>query len=600
MQRDVRALGSRVVNVFERTPGKTTTPVAVDDSADSSAASATPTIAEVAGPSRTPGTSGMSRPARVGLAMNLSYVDRGSAAYATFKTWVDSAVNGNPGYEFAASEAAMMFQLTGNQNYCTLAMTMVEAQVVAAESAIAGGGRPEVAGDSYLHVGQMISDLSVTLQVCGARVTSSQRTRWSAYAEQAVWNVWNPTKATWGGRSQTWSGWSINNPGNNYYYSFVEATMYWALASNNATWMNLLRNNKLPALQAYFAKLPGGGSREGTGYGTSHMRLFPLYRVWHDATGVDFGNANSHLTDSIYYWIHATVPTLDRFAPLGDQARVSVPDLFDYHRRLVLEARSVTHDVQAQARASWWLANISVQRMGHGFNRRYDLLPAGNGGTPPTELLYHAKGAGNLFARTDWSKTAMWVAFTAGTYNESHAHQDQGGFTLFANDWLAVTENIWSHSGIQQGTETHNVLRFEQNGNIVRQCDPSTSSMTVTPGSNGAFSAVANLTPAYCGNSAVRNWQRTLGFAGRKLTVTDRFSVGSGTTATFQINVPVQPTISGTQANAGRLHIRVLEPANATLSVQNWNTVDSAEYNKGWRIDVKGSSTGYVVELYEN
>src|SRR3546814_2391277 len=116
---------------------------------------------------------------------------------------------------------------------------------------------------------------------------------------------------TWGGRSFPWSGWSTSNPGNNYYYSFVEATMYWALASGNSTWMNLLRNDKLPALQAYFAKLPGGGSLGGTGYGTSHMRLFSLYQTWRDATGVDLGNANSHATDSIHYWIHATVPTLD-------------------------------------------------------------------------------------------------------------------------------------------------------------------------------------------------------------------------------------------------------------------------------------------------
>src|SRR3546814_14419989 len=103
----------------------------------------------------------------------------------------------------------------------------------------------------------------------------------------------------------------------------------------------------------------------------------------------------------------------------------------------------------------------------------------------------------------------MWVAFSAGAYNESHAHQDQGGFTLFANDWLAVTDNIWSHSGIQQGTETHNVVRFENGGRAIGQCAPSTSSMTVTPGSNGAFSATANLTPAYCGNAAVRSWQRS-------------------------------------------------------------------------------------------
>ncbi len=535
-----------------------------------------------------------------GIALDLSFVDRTSSAFKLFRDWVDSAVSGDPGYAFSASDAALMYRLVPTKKYCDLAVGMVEQQVSTAESAMASGGRPDVAGDSYLHVGQMIGDLAMTLDTCAALLTPAQRTRWSAYAEQAVWNVWNPANAKWGGRSYPWSGWSIDNPGNNYYYSFVEATMYWALASNNATWMKLLRTEKLPALEAYFAKLPGGGSREGTGYGTSHMRLFSLYRTWHDATGVDLGNANPHVTDSIYYWIHATVPTLDRFAPLGDQSRVSVPELFDYQRALMLQARAVSSNTQARGHASWWLANISIPRMTHGFNRHHDLLPAGSGGSPPTELLYHATGTGNLFARSDWSRSAMWLAFTAGPYNESHAHQDQGGFTLFANDWLAVTENIWSHSGIQQGTETHNVLRFEQGGTVVPQCEPSTSTMEVSPAGNGNFAATANLTPAYCGSPAVRSWQRTLGFAARKLTVTDRFSVGSATTATFQLNVPVQPKISGREATAGKLHVRVLEPANATLRVHDWSGVDAREFRKGWRIDVSGSSTGYVVELYEN
>src|SRR3546814_13173180 len=85
-----------------------------------------------------------------------------------------------------------------------------------------------------------------------------------------------------------------------------------------------------------------------------------------------------------------------------------------------------------------------------------------------------------------------------------------------------------------------------------------------------------------------------------KLTVSDTFSRGTGTTATFQVNVPVQPTVNGREASAGRLHLRVLQPANATLNVRSWNSIDSGEYGKGWRIDVSGGSTGYVVELYEN
>lgn len=540
------------------------------------------------------------RPAGSGLSTDLSFVDRKSREYALFRDWVDAAVSGDRGYAFAALDATLMHRLDGDDEYCTLAIAMVEEQVSTAEAAIAAGDRPAISGDSYLEVGPMIADLAMTLHACTARVSASQRTRWSEYAEQAVWNVWHHEQASWGGRSFPWSGWATDNPGNNYYYSFVEATMYWALAGDNHTWLNLLLDDKLPALRAYFARLPGGGSLEGTGYGTSHMRLFSLYQLWHDATGMDLANANPHATDSIYYWVHATVPTLDRFAPIGDQARVSVPELFDYHRRLMLEARYLSYAPEARARASWWLNNISVPRMTHGFNRRYDLLPAGDGGNPPTELIYHAKGVGALFARTDWSRDAMWLAFIAGPYNESHAHQEQGGFTLFARDWLAVTENIWSHSGIQQGTETNNVVRFEHNGQVVGQCTPSTSSMTVAPGSGGSFSATANLTPAYCGSSSVRSWQRRLDFANRKLTVRDTFSLGSGTTATFQVNVPVQPSINGREATAGRLHVRVLQPADATLHVHEWSQVDSDEFRRGWRIDVKGGDSGYVIELYEN
>src|SRR5690606_2920733 len=156
------------------------------------------------------------------------------------------------------------------------------------------------------------------------------------------------------------------------------------------------------------------------------------------------------------YWVHATVPTLDRFAPLGDQSRNSVPELYDYHRRLVLEARALTTDTGPRETAAWWLREISVPEMSSGFNFRHDLLPAGDAKAPPAGLIHHRKGTVRLFARTGWDDDAMWVAIVAGPYEESHAHQDQGGFTLFADDWLAATENIWSHSGIQQGTEVHN------------------------------------------------------------------------------------------------------------------------------------------------
>jgi len=529
------------------------------------------------------------------LTIDLSYVDQQSPQYQRFRDWVDQAVDGNPDYGFSATDAATMYRITGGSQYATLAVQMVDDQVTAAESAIALGQAPDVADDSYLYVGDMIGDLAITYDWCSSFLTADQRTRWASYAEQAVFNVWNPDQAQWGGQSFPWSGWSIDDPANNYYYSFLQATMFWSLADDNQSWMDFLNTVKIPLLTSYFAGIDGG-SQEGTGYGLSHKRLFYLYRVWRDSTGVDLANENDHLTDSIAWWVYATVPTLDRTAAIGDQARVSEPVIYDYHRELMLEAHRMTLDAAAQNVASWWLNSISVQQMQSGFNFREDLLPPGSGGSPPPDLVYHAAATGHLFARTGWDTGALWLEFDAGPYVESHAHQDQGSFTLYQNTWLAVTENIWSHSGIQQGTDVHNVLRFEQSGTIVPQTAPTESTMTYTPGAGGSVHAVADLTPAYGGNSAVSAWTRTIDFAAGSLTVHDTYATDANTAATFQIDVPVQPTISGLSATAGNLVITVLSPTNATLQAIDWTQVDS-DFNSGWRIDVSGGSGDYVVVL---
>lgn len=541
----------------------------------------------------------LARPAAAAIVVDLSYVNPQSTQFQSFKEFVDRAVAGDPDYGFSAADAAYMYKLTGQAQYATLAVQTVDDQVSAAEAEIASGNAPDITGDQYLESGPLIEDLALAYDWCAAFVSPTQHDRWAAYAEQTVWNIWNHDQAAWGGQPHPWPGWGTDDPANNYFYSFLRATMYWGLASNSATWKNLLANGKWPQETAYTATLAGGGSQEGSGYGLSHGTLFMLYRIWRDSTASDVGNATGHLSSSIAWWIHATVPTLDRVAPIGDQSRVSEPMIYDYHRHLVLEARKVSNDATAQANASWWLHAISVQDMQSSFNDRHNLLPAGPAGAPPAALTYYAPGTGQLFSRTGWDTGAMWLQFAAGPYVQSHAHQDQGSFTLYQGTWLAVTENIWTHSGIQQGTDTNNLVRFEQSGAIVEQHEGTTSTMTVAPGANGAVHAVADLTPAYAGDAAVTSWQRTIDFANRKLTVSDAFALGSATQAVFQVNTPVQPVISGNTATAGSLKIKVLSPANATLTALDWTTQNAGDYEflSGWRLDVRGGTTGYVVEL---
>ena len=64
-----------------------------------------------------------------------------------------------------------------------------------AEGKISAGQAPEVAADSYLEIGDLIGDLALVYDWCFPQTTAAQRTRWLAYADQAVWNVWNHTTA---------------------------------------------------------------------------------------------------------------------------------------------------------------------------------------------------------------------------------------------------------------------------------------------------------------------------------------------------------------------------------------------------------------------
>ena len=428
-------------------------------------------------------------------------------------------------------------------------------------------------------------------------MTGAQRERWAAFAEQTLFNVWNPASARWGGVAAPWSGWSICDPGNNYHYSFLRATMLWALAAKNQRWLDFLQTQKFGPLVDYYAQLPGGGSREGTGYGTAQKNLFENYLYWRASTGEDLAGLSAHARDTIDYWVHATVPTRDRFAPIGDQSRSSMPELYDYHENLVHAAVVLSAGTSQARRGTWWLQNNSVNGVAHSFNLAGDLLPFPDAAEAPTDLVYHAAGAGALFARSSWDTDAAWVAVVAGKYDQSHAHHDQGSFTFFSDDWLAVTSNIWSHSGINQGVDVHNVVRFERaDGSTVPQSASNTVQSTMTTTNSGRTVVVsADLSNAYWRNrEAVQSWTRTIELLDTTLRVTDACRVGAGIRPVFQLHVPVAPEqLANGTVRAGRL---LIVPRDA--GAMSWTAMPAPEFTRGYRIDVRpASGCAFSLEL---
>lgn len=494
-----------------------------------------------------------------------------------------------------------MYRITNQDKYIIHAVSMVESHVAAAETAIAAGQRPIIANDSYLEVGFFIERVAVVYDHAYSRLSSSQRSRWLAYMEQAVWNVWNHQQARWGNVSYPWSGWSVTNPGNNYHFSFLKATMMLALANwdQSTVWFDFLQRQKFDPLVKYYATLPGGGSREGTGYGTAHMNLFENHRFWQASTRENFGTMTPHSRDTIDYWIHATVPTFNRFAPIGDQARDSEAWLFDYHERLVREAVIINAGTEQARRGLWWLARNSVNGMQQGFNAKYDLLtPTDTQQQAPTALAYHAPGVGHFFARSSWANDATWMSFVAGKYDESHAHQDQGSFNIYRREWQAVTQNIWSRSGINQATDIHNVVRFvNSNGaTIIQNHSSDLASMMTYSNTNGNIHIDADLTNAYTRNRAsVMSWRRSVDFANHMLRVSDVCTVGAGVTAVWQVQLPNEPIAQNDGSyRAGNLVIRPISPAQPNVAIVRM----AGEYSRGYRLELRNpGACQFTVEM---
>lgn len=575
------------------------------------ATSATPTTDSSGGADTTGGGVSPTHP-RIALndeatrARLLAALEADTPAAARFKEIVDSEMAGSEHYEFQPWFAALLGELTGEAPYCAYAIAGTDAVVAAEEALIANGERAEVAGDSYLYVGDTVGNLALVYDWCFDALTDDQRQRWLTYANQAVWNVWHPAEANWGGVVYDWSGWSIDNPSNNYYYSFLQATLYLGLAAyeehpDAAGWLTMFRETKIAGqlVPQFAADLAGGGSREGTGYGVAMARLFRLYDFWETSTGESIKDLTGHTRASLLHILHTTVPTLDRIAPVGDHARDSTAALFDYHRDYVQLLAHMYRDDPVAPTARWWLQACSVPEMSQHFMAVWDLWYGSTAPAAPESGLhsaYHASGTGQVYARSSWDTDATWVHLAAGPYTESHAHRDKGSIMFYRGEWLAYDQNILSHSGLRQEEESHNLVRIVDAGETVPQregADPA-DLLALAEGDGWLYAAV-DVTPIYDDHPAVDRVEREMVFIKPDvLVVFDRVDTSGASQRIWQLNTPIQPTLNGTTAtitgSAATLVVRRIEPADAASSVFDWTADD--DMDGGFRIDSEHADPG--------
>jgi hypothetical protein len=518
-------------------------------------------------------------------------------------TWLSHPVSANEPWGFPAWHGALLGVLSGDPKMCAHAIAKVEAQVAAAEAKISKGEPPEVAGDDYLGAGDMLGDVALVYDWCNAAVTPAQGKRWFAYASSTLRNLWNPKAAVWGGKARAWDGWAIDNPSNNYYYSFLRATMLVGLAWKGDApeadgWIKMFRETRIARelVPVFTRDLAGGGSREGTGYGVAMRRLFELYDFWKGSTGEDLAALTPHARESMLAFIHQILPTLDRVAPTGDHARESTAAFFDYHRNYLQILIGLFPTDPLAARAKWVIDASSVPQMSQPFMYAYDVLYDNTSVRPKPlaglDTAYFARGIGQLYLRSDWSKDATWVNLTAGAYTESHAHEDQAALLIYKGGWLAEDAVVHSRSGLPQATTAHGLVRLEKDGKLVRQHAETTSAMVALHRGDGFVFASADATAAYRGEAGVSRVQRDIVYLAPDVVVVfDRVTSDSATRQTWQLPTPNKPAITGDRATlVNGAHELVVTRIAGGGAMSAFDLKADADFTGGWRLENR--STG--------
>lgn len=541
--------------------------------------------------------------------MKAAFDAQAPEAVAFLKT-TDDWVGGSSVYNYEPWNAALVGQLSGDPKYCTAAIAAVDKLVTSEQATIDGGGNPSVSDDDYYDVGSDVGNLALVYDWCYSQIASDRRQAWLAYAQQAVFNIWHPDGAMWGGKAAPWTGWAINDPENNYYYNFLRATMLLGLAAHGEydgvdQWLAYFHDTKvLGEMNPHFdTNVVGGGSREGTGYGVSLRGLWELFDIWQASTGENLAAMSPHTRASLLFFLHEVLPTGDRVAPTGDQSRDSTASFFDYHRQYVESLITLFPDDPLAPKAKAMLASSSIPKMGQQFMQYADFINSNPIAPSPQDSMgtaFYGAGTGQLFMRSGWDKHATWVNMNAGPYTQSHAHQDQGAIMIYKDGWLAYDPVVDSHSGLPQDIVDHGTLRIlNSSSKATAQKMDTAATMLALHSGTGYVHAATDLAPVY--GTAVTQFQREIIYLEPDTVVIFDRTASSGQQV-WSLAFPKQPTINGattTVTNAGRtLTVQRLGEGSATSSVFAYNT--DSDFSGGYRLDetVAGGSHQWLHVAY--
>lgn len=237
---------------------------------------------------------------------------------------------------------------------------------------------------------------------------------------------------------------------------------------------------------------------------------------------------------------------------------------------------------------------------------------AGAGAFP---LSYLAKFTGPVYARSDWSTSAVWLSLASGPVLEDHQHLDQGHLTLQRGaDYLLINSGAY---GLLNTLPYHNTLGFDDRGagnHIVYPPGQGywgpAAKITRYEDQNTFVYAEANIAPAYVNNdgttNSVTSSLRTLVYIRPNIVfLHDEAQVANpAVKKIFNLNfnaasLPRTADIFRASNGTSKLFMRALVPANPAPTITNLNYNGGTNNVVNYQVTTTGQTSGTFLHVFE-
>jgi len=535
---------------------------------------------------------------------------------------------------------AMAYMITGEDSFANLAIQEAD-DIVACDWQC-----PANSHKHFLYIRDYLRSVALVYDWLHDRLTAQQRAAYINYMNKMLYLVWNDTpeaNAIYDTRD-----WSTSNPRNNFYYNYLLATAYVALATDGENNRKFTHNgvtydatfpmeSRTPGsprwddpFEFMLAKMDqqmwpalarvgkGGGWHEGENYGRMSKRhLLEALLLLKQTAGLDYFNDPAHpfAREALYYELYTCQPGGGVLYPGGDQPNDPAAHIGAYDRHIMLLlAEGMKGTVESQY-AQFWCNTVRTRMDGISVMIPVDFLL-----TDPTlpqrdyselDTRYLAEGTGWAHSRSSWDDDAVAVTFVSTDRLQGHQHRDQNAFVIYkggnekrVNGWLLTDIQPYS-SGLPNGTVAHNTIlidRFDQ------RFGDGTGKIARFEAAPGYTYALGDASDAYWSNpepygpgddKMVDVFHRELVHIMPGYVVAfDRLSMNSQFTGSDVRNVfhfpLVQPTPTAgtfmTTSDDVRLFHKVLLPASATIAWVDEEAQSSDNRNATWRMEIKDPS----------